>query len=176
MRGLPGNPSGDALTRLGQRHAGAGLHGTDTGLNGREHFGRFVESDAGIEFGQTVQNRAALTFAETRQFIEDLRHAHARKLAAQLGLSSDEQTASPLSPPCLPSRPVRDSFPSMSVLELKQEVSRMNKRERQELFAYLIRLKHETPEWKKATASRVTEMKKGRVVTAGELAARISAR
>ena len=64
----------------------------------------------------------------------------------------------------------------MSVLELKQEVSRMNKRGRQELFAYLIRLKHETPEWKKATASRVTEMKKGRVVTAGELAARISAR
>ena len=64
----------------------------------------------------------------------------------------------------------------MSVLELKQEVSRMNKRERQELFAYLIRLKHETPEWKKAAACRVTEMKKGRVVTAGELAARISAR
>ena len=64
----------------------------------------------------------------------------------------------------------------MSVLELKQEVSRMNKRERQELFAYLIRLKHETPEWKRAAASRVTEMKKGSVVTAGELAARISAR
>ncbi len=64
----------------------------------------------------------------------------------------------------------------MSVLELKQEVSRMNKRERQELFAYLIRLKHETPEWKKAAASRVTEMKKGRVVTAGELAVRIGAR
>ena len=53
----------------------------------------------------------------------------------------------------------------MSVLELKQEVSRMNRRGWQELFAYLIRLKHETPEWKK-----------GRVVTAGELAARISAR
>ena len=49
----------------------------------------------------------------------------------------------------------------MSVLELKQEVSRMNKRERQELFAYLIRLKHETPEWKKAAASRVAEMKMG---------------
>ena len=64
----------------------------------------------------------------------------------------------------------------MSVLELKQEVSRMNKRERQDLFAYLIRLKHETPEWKKTAAKRVTEMKKGRVVTAGELAARISAR
>lgn len=64
----------------------------------------------------------------------------------------------------------------MSVLEVKQEVSRMNKRERQELFAYLIRLKHETLEWKKATASRVKEMKKGRVVTAAELKARIRAR
>ena len=64
----------------------------------------------------------------------------------------------------------------MSVLELKQEVSRMNKRGRQELFAYLIRLKHETPEWKKTAAKRVAEMKKGRVVTAAELAARISAR
>ena len=52
----------------------------------------------------------------------------------------------------------------------------MNKRGRQELFAYLIRLKHETPEWKKTAAKRVAEMKKGRVVTAGELAARISAR
>ena len=53
----------------------------------------------------------------------------------------------------------------MSVLELKQELSRMSKRERQELHAYLIRLKHETPEWKKAAARRVAEMQKGRVVT-----------
>ncbi|MEO6785080.1 MAG: hypothetical protein ABI318_03015, partial [Chthoniobacteraceae bacterium] len=79
-------------------------------------------------------------------------------------------------PDRLPSRSVRDSFPAMSVLEVKQEVSRMNKRERQELFAYLIRLKHETPEWRKAAASRVKEMKKGRVVTAAELKARIRAR
>lgn len=57
----------------------------------------------------------------------------------------------------------------MSVLELKQELSRMSKRDRQELHAYLIRLKHETPEWKNATAKRVAEMKSGRVVTAAEL-------
>jgi hypothetical protein len=44
----------------------------------------------------------------------------------------------------------------MSLLELKQEVSRLNKRERQELQAYLIRLRHNTPEWKKATAKRLT--------------------
>ena len=64
----------------------------------------------------------------------------------------------------------------MSVLELKQELSRMSKRDRQELHAYLIRLKHETPEWKKTAAKRVAEMKSGRVVTTAELEARISAR
>ena len=70
----------------------------------------------------------------------------------------------------------RANFRAMSVLELKQELSRMSKRERQQLHAYLIRLKHETAEWKKAAARRVAEMKKGRVVTAEELQARISAR
>ncbi len=67
-------------------------------------------------------------------------------------------------------------FRAMSVLEIKQELSRMSKRDRQELQAYLVRLKHETPEWKKSTSRRVAEMKKGRVVTAAELQARISAR
>jgi RNA polymerase-interacting CarD/CdnL/TRCF family regulator len=53
----------------------------------------------------------------------------------------------------------------MSVLELKQELSRMSKRDRQE-----------TPEWKKAAARGVAEMKKGPVVSAAELLARIGAR
>ena len=52
----------------------------------------------------------------------------------------------------------------------------MSKRDRQELHAYLIRLKHETPEWKKAAAKRVAEMKKGRGMSAAELQARISSR
>ncbi|MFT3830362.1 MAG: hypothetical protein QM691_11735 [Opitutaceae bacterium] len=43
----------------------------------------------------------------------------------------------------------------MSILELKQAVSRLKKSERQELFAYLVRLKHETPAWKRATAKRL---------------------
>ncbi len=60
----------------------------------------------------------------------------------------------------------------MSVLELKQAVSRLKKSERQELFAYLVRLKHETPEWKRATAKRRGEMKRGKVVSAEALAAR----
>jgi hypothetical protein len=64
----------------------------------------------------------------------------------------------------------------MSVLEIKQELSRMSKRDRQELHAYLLRLKHETPEWIRAAAKRVAEMKKGRGMSAAELQARISAR
>lgn len=32
----------------------------------------------------------------------------------------------------------------MSVLELKQAISKLKKSERQELFAYMVRLKHET--------------------------------
>jgi len=62
---------------------------------------------------------------------------------------------------------------SMSLLELKQEVSRLNKRDRQELHAYLIRLRHNTPEWKRATARRIKAMQAGRRVTAEELELRI---
>jgi hypothetical protein len=35
----------------------------------------------------------------------------------------------------------------MGILELKQAVSRLSKRGRAELQAYLIRLRHNTPEW-----------------------------
>jgi hypothetical protein len=63
--------------------------------------------------------------------------------------------------------------PEMSLLELKQEVSRLNKRERRELHAYLIRLQHNTPEWKRATAKRFKAMQAGRRFTAEDLEARI---
>jgi len=62
----------------------------------------------------------------------------------------------------------------MSVLELKQAISKLKRSERQELFAYLFRLKHETPEWKRATAKRLGGMKLGKVVSAEELAARVA--
>ncbi len=62
----------------------------------------------------------------------------------------------------------------MSLLELKQEVSRLSKRDRTELHAYLLRLKHDTPEWKKATAKRLKAMEAGRFVTAEELEKRIA--
>ena len=62
----------------------------------------------------------------------------------------------------------------MSLLELKQAASRLTKREREELHAYLIRLRHSTPEWRQATARRVRAMKAGKRVSADELEARIA--
>ncbi len=62
----------------------------------------------------------------------------------------------------------------MSIPELKQAASRLSKREREELHAYLIRLRHNTPEWKRATAKRIRAMQAGKRVAAEELEARIS--
>lgn len=62
----------------------------------------------------------------------------------------------------------------MSLLELKQAASRLSKREREELHAYLIRLSHNTPGWKRATARRIRAMQAGKRVSAEELEARIA--
>lgn len=62
----------------------------------------------------------------------------------------------------------------MSILELKQAASRLSKREREELQAYLIRLRHNTPQWKRATARKVRAMQAGKRVSAAELEARIA--
>ena len=61
----------------------------------------------------------------------------------------------------------------MSVLEIKQQVSRLNKRDRQEVYAYLVRLKHDTPEWKRVAAKRIDLMQQGRRVSVEELETRI---
>lgn len=62
----------------------------------------------------------------------------------------------------------------MSILELKQVVSRLSKRECEELQAYLIGLRHNTPQWKRATAKRIRAMQAGKRVSEDELAARIA--
>lgn len=62
----------------------------------------------------------------------------------------------------------------MSILELKQAVSRLTKREREELHAYLIRLRHNTPGWKRKTAKTVRAMQAGKRVSAEEMEARIA--
>ena len=62
----------------------------------------------------------------------------------------------------------------MSLLELKQHASRLSQRERTELQLYLLRLKRETPAWKRATAKKIREMKAGKFTTIEELEARFA--
>lgn len=62
----------------------------------------------------------------------------------------------------------------MSILELKQAASRLSKREREELHAFLIRLRHNTPGWKRSTAKRIRTMQAGKRVSIEELESRIA--
>lgn len=61
----------------------------------------------------------------------------------------------------------------MSMLELKQRVMRLKKNERRELQAFLIRLQHETPEWRRMISKRMREMDAGKKVTLEELERRL---
>jgi hypothetical protein len=61
----------------------------------------------------------------------------------------------------------------VSVLELKQEITRLDKRGQEEIRAYLVRLRHETPEWKRDAARRIRAMKKGSAFTSQEMEARL---
>jgi len=61
----------------------------------------------------------------------------------------------------------------MSLLELKQQVSRLSQRDRRELQLYMLRLKHARPAWKKATAEKIREMQAGKFTTIEELKARL---
>lgn len=62
----------------------------------------------------------------------------------------------------------------MSVLELKQQISKLSARERQEIQMYLLRLKRETPAWKKATARKVRDIQAGRGASIESLEARLN--
>jgi hypothetical protein len=64
----------------------------------------------------------------------------------------------------------------MTMLELKQKVSRLSPRQRRELNAYMIRLRHETPEWRSAASRRMREMDAGKKVTVAELQQRMRRR
>ena len=57
----------------------------------------------------------------------------------------------------------------MSVLQLKQGISRLSVRERQEIQLYLLRLKRSTPAWRKATATRIKDMQAGTFTPIEEL-------
>lgn len=64
----------------------------------------------------------------------------------------------------------------MSILQIKQALSRMSARERREIQLYLLRLKHETPAWKRETARKIRAMQRGRFVTPEQLEARMNPR
>ncbi len=62
----------------------------------------------------------------------------------------------------------------MTVLELKRQVSRLNNRQLRELQAHIVKVRHGTPEWKKATARKLRAVEAGTFVTAEELESRIA--
>ncbi|BET69369.1 hypothetical protein ASA1KI_42870 [Opitutales bacterium ASA1] len=64
----------------------------------------------------------------------------------------------------------------MTLLELKQQVTKLTLRERRELNAYLIRLRHERPEWKRIVSKRMREMDSGKKVTLEDLQRTVKAR
>jgi hypothetical protein len=64
----------------------------------------------------------------------------------------------------------------MTMLELKQEISRLSVRERRELNAYMIRLRHERPEWKRMISKRMRDMDAGLKVSAEEMRRRLAER
>ena len=51
------------------------------------------------------------------------------------------------------------------LLQLKQQLSRLSEKERQEAAAFLHRLKQESPAWQKEMGRRMAEMDAGRKVT-----------
>lgn len=61
----------------------------------------------------------------------------------------------------------------MSILQVKQTLSRMSQRERKEIQLYLLRLKRETPAWKRATARTIRAMQAGKFTTIEQLRTRI---
>lgn len=60
----------------------------------------------------------------------------------------------------------------MSVLEIKQSLSRLSAKERREIQIYLHQLKRTTPAWKKAAAKTIRDVKAGKGVSLEELEAR----
>jgi predicted transcriptional regulator len=61
----------------------------------------------------------------------------------------------------------------MTVLEIKNQMSRLKSREIKELHTHMVRLRHGTAEWKKATAKKLRAVEAGRFITAEEIEERL---
>jgi hypothetical protein len=62
----------------------------------------------------------------------------------------------------------------MTMLELKQEVSRLSQKERRELNAFMIRLRHQTPAWRKTISRRMKAMDAGKKISLEEVERRLA--
>lgn len=62
----------------------------------------------------------------------------------------------------------------MTLLAIKHQMSQLKPHDLKELQTYLVRLRHSTPEWKRATAKKIRAVQAGRFVTAEALEARIA--
>ena len=56
-----------------------------------------------------------------------------------------------------------------ALLDLKQQLAKLSERDRREVSAYLMRLKRETPAWKRETARRLDEMAAGKQTSVEDL-------
>jgi len=59
----------------------------------------------------------------------------------------------------------------VSVLQIKQSLSRLSAKEQREIQVYLHQLRRRTPAWKKVTAKRIAEVKSGKFATLDQLEA-----
>jgi len=59
----------------------------------------------------------------------------------------------------------------VSVLQIKQSLSRLSAKEQREIQVYLHQLRRRTPAWKKATAKRIEEVRAGKFTTVAQLEA-----
>jgi hypothetical protein len=57
----------------------------------------------------------------------------------------------------------------VSVLQIKQSLSRLSAKEQREIQIYLQQLRRRTPAWKKATAKRIAEVQAGNFTTIEQL-------
>jgi hypothetical protein len=62
----------------------------------------------------------------------------------------------------------------MTLLAIKRQMDKLSARELKELQTHLIRLRHNTSDWKRATAKKIRAVQAGRFVTSEELEARIA--
>ena len=62
---------------------------------------------------------------------------------------------------------------AMAALDLKQRIVKLSESERREVSAFLLRIKHESPAWKKEMSRRMKEMDRGKKIRLADLAKRM---